>query len=591
MSHMIARHGALLLLVWLSACTADEHREPGSQAKLLAGSDAGLPAACNAACIAQAPYLCAYDATNKRCVECLSDQHCASNPGALGPTCDTTTGLCRCTADAGCTGKQHGQRCISELLASPVCGCSADADCAAGRKCLGQLFDTSVCAAPCKAHGDCSSPARPRCQTASGRCVACTSPAHCGGQYAPRCSASGSCVACTADAHCTIKGKPRCDDGVCSGCSAHSLCSGSGAGARCLSFSLEPRRCGCGSDADCKSSSAGSSCHAATAHCSCKTDSDCTASGISSCAPPFVGAPYKRCQAPCKVKADCGRGLVCHKASGRCGQCQGNADCASSSAKRCDTKRMTCVACATDGDCAGARPLCDAASGRCVACKVNADCVASTGGPTCVAGACSCGADAHCAGVSVWGTSCLSFAGVQRCGCTSDSACKGKAPGTSCELTVKKCTCKADSECKTKPWTSCQPPYPGAPYHHCEAPCKTDKDCPDPNTAHCNVSNGRCVACTQSSHCATRDWAKLCVTSIHRCLECLQHADCTPKTLGSKCSSNMCGCTAHGDCAANLHGKLCDKDLRVCSCVTATDCPAGKKCEKSTLGTAIKLCQ
>ena len=583
----------------LASC-ANRDKAAQGRGQPLASPDASVDlgaAGCSAACVAQARHLCAYIAAQKRCVECTTDQHCRKNPAALGDRCDVTQQICRCSSDKDCAGKLHGGRCLArEVSATPLCGCSGDADCAGSARCVGSLFSAAVCAAPCKADADCTSAARPRCDSSSGRCVACISDDQCGGVYAPRCSkALGRCVACTEDAHCSLSAaKPRCDtaNGRCAQCATDAHCAGGlGGGDRCLRPSLGGARCGCAGDADCKGNSQGPRCHLASGRCACVADADCKTSGVSSCAPPFIDAPHARCQRPCKVKADCGRGLVCNKATGRCGQCQQQADCASSSAHHCQLASMRCVACKADADCGGQTPLCDSTSGRCVACKTSAQCAASAHGLVCAGGACTCAADKDCAGSAAQGGRCVTFGGLKRCGCAADKDCATSAAGPSCYTTVNKCTCKASGDCKKAPQTSCQAPYPAAVYKVCVRPCKADQDCPAGNTPRCKTSSGACVSCTTSAHCASRPWARVCAGHKSRCVECLKDADCTPQTLGSKCSSELCGCAADAQCSANLHGKVCHASYKVCSCAVDADCPAGKKCGKSTLGNQVKLCR
>ncbi len=575
------------LLLIVPGCT-DRHPGSGVRAGRLSGADQG-PSVCSAACQSVAPYLCVKDA-QKRCVECTGDEHCKKNPAALGTTCDKKLGICRCADSAACAGKVHGKQCLTAPPRAPMCGCSADAHCCAGRRCVQALHGGKVCAAPCKADKDCPSPARPHCDAASGACLQCTGDTHCGGKYTPRC-AKGRCVACTSDAHCSLADKPRCDDGVCAGCSGDKHCSGSASGGlRCLARDLEPRRCGCQVDADCKGSDLGPTCHVASGRCSCAADTQCKASGKGVCAPPFIGAGYSRCGAPCKAKTECGRGLVCDKTSGRCGQCKGAADCGSTAFAQCDTASMRCVACLADSHCSGTTPLCDTTAGRCVACKTAAQCSASPLGPVCAAGACTCAADKDC-GAGGLGKRCVSHGAVTRCGCAADADCASSSRGPTCFTTYKRCSCKTDADCKTAPLTKCLLAYPNAVYKVCTRPCATDKDCPNANAGRCDPTSGRCFPCTKTTHCAGERWAKICHPYTHRCVECAVDPNCNTQTLGKGCKNTLCGCKAGSDCTSNVHGKLCDKYYQVCSCATDKDCPTGKKCEKTTLGTKIRLCK
>ncbi len=587
------RSGKLLLsislLLLLHGCT-DQRARVAARARALAGPDAGTSGACSAACKSKAPYLCTPD-KQKRCVECATDAHCQKNGASLGATCDTKLSICKCAGAADCKGKLHGSRCLTAPPRAPMCGCATDADCPSGRRCMGTLYGSAVCAAPCKANKDCTSPLSPYCDVSSGRCGQCTADTHCGGKYTPRC-AKGRCVACTKDAHCLLAGKPRCDDGVCAGCAGDAHCAdGKSGGLRCMRRSLEPRRCGCQVDAECKGSAHGPRCDSTTARCGCASDGECKTSGLNVCAPPFLGAPYNLCGKACAAKTDCGHGLVCDKTSGRCGQCKVAADCASTAFSLCDTARMRCVACLSDKDCGGKTPLCDPGTGRCVACKTAAQCAGSALGPVCAGGVCTCGAHKDCATTGSVGARCVSHGGLTRCGCAGDAHCAASPAGPTCYTTTRRCSCKSDADCKTAPYTKCLPAYPSAKYKVCSKPCATDADCPDAHNSRCDVKSGRCYPCTKEAHCAGNRWAKICHPYSFRCVECVGAPNCTAQTLGSKCKHSMCGCEAAADCTANVHGKLCDKYYKVCSCASDKDCPAGKKCDKTTLGTKIKLCK
>ena len=578
------------LLLLQQGCTDQRARPTGSRAPRLATPDAGANQGCAAACQAKAPYLCVLD-SQKRCVECTKDDHCKKNPSSLGSTCDAKLNICRCTDSADCAGKVLGSRCFKAPTRVPICGCEKDADCSGGRRCILSLYGAKVCAPPCKTDKDCPGLVNRWCDAASGGCLQCVKDAHCGGKYTPRC-AKGRCVACTADAHCTRPGETRCDDGVCSGCAADAHCAdGKSGGSRCLQTSLEPRRCACQADGDCKGSDHGPSCHLATGRCGCKADGDCKAAGLGVCAQPFIGALYRLCGKPCKAKTDCGSGLVCDSTTGRCGQCKLKADCASTSFAFCDAAAMRCVACLADSDCGGDTPLCDSTSGRCVACKTAAQCAGSALGPVCAAGACTCAVDKDCAGTTSKGARCVSHGGITRCGCAADADCNTSHTGPTCYTTAMRCSCKSSADCKAAPYTKCLLAYPGAKYSVCTKPCKTDNDCPDAQNSRCDAASGRCFPCTKSAHCAGLTWAKICNPNSHRCVECAIDKDCTTQTLGGTCKNTLCSCAKDADCAASSRGKLCDKYYRVCSCVAEKDCPSGKKCDKTTLGTKIKLCK
>jgi len=558
--------------------------------------DAAAPKVCNATCVASAKHLCAYDSKRKRCVECTADVHCAKNPAAFGSTCDTSLGICTCSTSSGqsCAGKVPGTRCISTPY-SPLCGCSSGADCGPTRKCLGQAFGVKVCAAPCKVDKDCPEPSRPFCVPASGACVACRTAGDCHGPFTPRCDATlGRCVQCLTDGQCTGAGKPRCDrkTGKCEQCTDDTQCPGAtGEGAKCLLGGLGNKRCGCKTDQDCAGNKYGPTCDAATGLCSCAADTQCKAP-LLRCAPVFVGAARKRCTGTCSDNKQCGAGLRCLVTSGGvCGECNKDAHCAGSARPFCDAKQRRCVACKVDSDCTSkSAPLCDAKLGKCVACKTTADCKASADGAICAAGACTCAADSDCAGVGRWGAKCVSHGGIKRCGCAAASQCKGNVNGGACALPVGKCSCKADTECKAGV-AKCRSAYPGAKYKVCLDLCKKDSDCASKETPRCDTKTGHCVTCTADAHCAATPWEKRCDTTRRRCVECVTNAHCTSSTLGKNCKGGLCVCGTSADCAGNVHGPVCDKKYRSCTCTTDKECAAGKKCKQSKLGTKVKLCQ
>ena len=580
------------------ACVSEPGAPTGTLSQHLAGDGGAgdmnlkLPPGCHAGCYAQSPRMCAHDTTNKRCMECATDAHCAGNPDALGATCDKTHGLCVCKTSADCSSKSAGGSCLTDLP-TDSCGCQSDTDCTAPSRCVGQLFGARVCRAPCTADSQCTAPSAPRCDSASGRCVACTSDTHCPGPYAPRCSTSlGRCVACTQDSQCTQAGKTRCDasSGQCAECAADADCPGSaGQGNRCVLSTLGVRQCRCGGDADCAGNPLGSTCDLSTGRCSCAADKDCKAP-TSLCAPPFMDATYMQCRKACAAKADCGLGLNCLKPSGRCGECQTDAACSSTAYKVCDVSRFKCVACKVDKDCSGQTPLCDTMSGACVACKTDAQCAASDGGGRCVAGSCACATDQDCASKGAWGPKCVSYGGGKRCGCAADADCSSNANGPTCYATVGKCSCTNKSQCAA-PTDQCLLAYPGSKYKHCRAACKSDAECLAPRATRCDTTSGGCVECVTSAHCAALTWEKVCNNSNNKCVECTKDADCTTSTLGKKCKNALCGCASDADCVGNNNGFICDTTYRACNCNKDADCPSGKKCQPSALGSKIYLCK
>lgn len=596
--------GIFLLFGTLSistACSDDAGTQPDQGAAKDSGSsldtrqDFNLPAACELACYTKAPYLCVTDSFTKKCVECTKDEHCAQNPGALGNTCDTQYKICKCKKDGDCSGKTHGAKCVASL--SLICGCTTDGDCSPPRLCLGALFGARVCAVPCAADTDCKSAETPRCDTKTGKCVACSKDTDCTSTTKPYCSNTlGTCVACDEDAHCAGTATPICDTtrGVCAECKDDSGCtSGKGWGNKCITNSQGLKQCRCAASGDCASNVNGPTCSTKEGKCSCASAADCKSIPTNtSCSLPYLDAAYKHCRKPCAVNTDCGVGLKCHKTTFDCVECLSSKDCTSSLYNICDTTLSRCVACLKDTDCSGtASPYCDAAAGKCVVCKTNTDCAKSPDGALCDKGACTCKVDQDCKTTYPWGAKCLSISTTnsKRCGCSSHNDCASNPNGPRCYTLHNKCSCATATECTVTPYKNCENPYPNAKYKHCQKPCASDLDCAAHTHKRCHKTSGKCVACTDSSHCATQEWAKLCNLAKYNCVECIKTTDCAATSLGNKCANNLCVCTADTDCASNLNGHLCNLISNACHCLKDTDCPTGKTCAASNLG--VKLCK
>jgi hypothetical protein len=140
------------------------------------------------------------------------------------------------------------------------------------------------------------------------------------------CSA-GRCVACTSDAHCASP-TPRCDLAIhrCIECGVTSDCAG---------------------DAVCK-----------TGHCEVQCPAACPA------ATPICDD--EAC-VECDQASDCAaspKGPLCVRHV--CSACLADADCGGAS-PRCDPVTQQCVACQQNDDCPAATPLCDPVRGRCLA--------------------------------------------------------------------------------------------------------------------------------------------------------------------------------------------------------------------------------
>ncbi|MGD8863935.1 MAG: hypothetical protein PVI30_28225 [Myxococcales bacterium] len=213
------------------------------------------------------------DTTSNVCAGCRTDNDCQAY-AVFGGRCVTAGGVrrCGCAVDAHCATSAHGSVCSA---AEGRCGCTSDAHCwqAPGRSCKPAYpgASHSLCQGPCRTDQDCPGKLASHCDAASGRCVTCTTDAHCAGRNWSRvCDAKNArCVECLRDSHCTSQ-------------TLGSACKGG--------------TCNCSSGSDCKGNLNGALCHGGFKVCSCTTDSDCPAGR--KCAPSTLGGTIKLCKAP-----------------------------------------------------------------------------------------------------------------------------------------------------------------------------------------------------------------------------------------------------------------------------------------------------
>jgi hypothetical protein len=279
-----------------------------------------------------------------------------------------------CTTDDGCASDPAGPRC--DIASGRCVACLLDAHCRAGcERCRARTCERVPGA--CCDDADC--PATHRCDARAHVCRGCEDDAAC--RSCERCDRpSGLCVrrddACCEDSDC-VAGCQRCRDDACvlaeGRCCASADCTATTrprcdpAGAICAA---------CRDDADCP---ACRTCDAATGACvatpdRCCVDGDCVDPGA-----PFCDAGAARCRA-CLDGVHCGAG-ACLDA--RCVSCGTNADCRLGG--RCDASAGRCVepdACADDADCGAASPC---VGGRCGECADDGGC---PGGQTCAGGTC-----------------------------------------------------------------------------------------------------------------------------------------------------------------------------------------------------------
>ena len=438
--------------------------------------DLSITPGCSAGCQTKAPYLCNKNSYGT-CVECTKDSHCTGNPWSLGNKCNTSYFTCVCSVDADCVGKKYGTKCDA---AAELCGCLSSTHCVSPLQCSATLFGSKVCAGPCKKDSDCASPSTPKCQTASGNCVACTADAHCTSSSAPYCLASsGTCVACKSDKNCPAS-VPVCDmtKGSCTGCTKNSQCSGAAEGptcdtksgtcgcatdsqcsstsdwgTKCISVTrlgTTFKICGCDKDAHCATKIHGLTCHGGSSRCGCTSNAGCKVPPYSTCSVPHPGASYKQCQQACAVDKDCTDKALPYCVGSSCVACKVDSQCSASGNKHC--LNNSCVQCKVDADCTvAANKVCDTASHSCVACKTVSHCQTlygypwynvCDGGKKCV----ECIKDSDCTASSLGKTCNTSFF---FCYCTKDADCAGNTNGLRCHTSWQTCTCAVDGDCPT----------------------------------------------------------------------------------------------------------------------------------------------
>jgi hypothetical protein len=169
------------------------------------------------------------------CLRCAVNGDCEGHSDGL-KVCDTTTGRCvGCNANSDCLAAS----------ATPVCGpmhtcigCRVPGDGgAAGNDCMGNPGG-ALCATSGAMAGkcveclnpkstDCTTAAKPICDTTQNRCAPCAADAECASKDPQKAACNaGECVQCTADKHCTDPTKPICDTSshVCRACTTDAAC-------------------------------------------------------------------------------------------------------------------------------------------------------------------------------------------------------------------------------------------------------------------------------------------------------------------------------------------------------------------------------
>jgi hypothetical protein len=414
---------------------------------------------------------------------------------------------------------------------------------------------------------------------AKGKCVECTKDADCTNNpnaFGSKCNGTNKCV-CDTDADC----KDNLNGGKCdkSGTSPKCTCkTDADCGLSDIPWGNKcgTSRCECKADADCAGNGNGSTCETTYSKCTCKADAECTKAPYTKCNPAYSGASYQTCQKPCNT---IGNKCLNYLASAGWPTVD--------SSLKCDATTGKCAQCNSNADCTGSSPVCDMTTNKCVGCKTAADCANSPDGTFCdtsgTTGSCKCKDDTHCKGGYPWGNKCRisgTTATTGICRCESDANCGGNPNGPKCYTTYNKCTCKTDAECKA-PFSSCAVPYSGATYSHCRKACKADGDCP--SGLKCNLGNGKCYECKTNADCTGSN--KICIASTGACVACRADADCTSTTYKfCLLAENKCvKCKADKDCTGTY--KYCKPATGSCiACKTDTDCTGSSKYCKTDSG-------
>jgi hypothetical protein len=344
--------------------------------------------------------------------------------------------------------------------------CSASADCAAGMPiCSGS---PGACG-PCTQDSQCSArnSATPKCDTASGLCVACLSDTACNNPT-PICNqATNSCSACTTDGQCNGKDPttPTCSAGLCTGCSIPGDCGGGTP--VCLSGACV----GCASNSDCTDAAA-PVCNLARhvcEGCPCGTCGTCATGACLPLAQGSIGCGSFVCD---------GTSVNCPTTCAKDSDCTSDATCA---AGTCTPKKAIGAACTSNGQCTLGHCVdavcCDTAcAGQCQACGASGHCANVIGAPV--------GARQPCTSD---GPSCGGA-----CDGTSPTACAYPASETSCRsascanaLETLAAVCAGTGKCPAMSQTTCSRYVCGATA--CKTSCISDADCSAGNLCRTGV--------------------------------------------------------------------------------------------------------
>lgn len=348
-------------------------------------------------------------------------------------------------------------------------------------------------------------------------------------------------------------------------------------------------------------------------HAGCKANElCCDQAGVATCLATSLTTQCEACGSACngesadtctKRVCECGSGDECDGAtpfcvSGSCVECAGDANCTMAGEEQCVAG--ACEQCDPTGNagCSGAMPICDAATKTCVPCDGTHACPSPL---MCNAGRCTgCNENADCNGTE---TTPVCGAGGECEACDADSDCEPGCVGATCDQ------CLPDGSC-----AQCDPrsgqnnagclSTSGTPI--CDAADATCRACQvadcsgaTPGCATTGANTGRCVQCTNDSHC-TSAATPLCNTTNNTCVACNNAAiaagdrdtrcNAKPGATTVVCATSgahtgectACDLTDHGGCATN---QLCcnASGVNTCQATSAvTQCEAcGDDCDSA----------
>jgi hypothetical protein len=173
------------------------------------------------------PYKMHCDTSNKTCVWCLTDVHCASNPGT--PFC-VSSWCVQCRVDKDCT-PAAGSTSVCDTWHNTCTGCKSDAECLAakvGTHCGGS---PPFCVG-CLSDADCVKGPHSTEKCTDWKCQGCTTDQQCrdaalgGACKIDPVASKNYCISCRVDGDCVkgIGSTSKCFEEQCIGCDTDAEC-------------------------------------------------------------------------------------------------------------------------------------------------------------------------------------------------------------------------------------------------------------------------------------------------------------------------------------------------------------------------------